>query len=138
MAVQANAQARGHCPFGGRESLRTYVDALDAGLEGQHYLVDGRGMDVLSGEDRSALLSLGRIGGPPRTVDGKGLLIESSADGRFKLIAELPAPRFNLSVVLPYFGLLFGAIAGVLLAHCRGHRLARATARGGRRTVRCG
>jgi signal transduction histidine kinase len=113
VAVQAETAARAFST-GGRESLRTYVDALDAGLEGQHYLVDDRGMDVLSGEDRSALLSPAQAGsGPPRTPDGKRLVIESSSDGRFKLIATLAGPTLNLSVVLPYFALLFGAIAGV-------------------------
>ena len=112
VAVEADTAAWA-LSIGGPDALRTYIANLDAGFAARHYLVDGRGVDVLSGDDRSALVSMGRIGGPPRTVDGKGLLIESSADGRFKLIAELPAPRFNLTVVLPYFGLLFAAIAGV-------------------------
>jgi signal transduction histidine kinase len=112
-AVQADT-AEWALSIGGRDGLRTYMGSLNASFPlRRHYLVDVQGVDVLSGDDRSALLSLGRIGRPSRTVDGKVLLIQPSADGRFKLIAELPAPGFNLTLVLPYFGLLFGAIAGV-------------------------
>ena len=112
MAVEANT-AVWAWSVGGPDGLRTYLDSLNAGFAGRHYLVDGRGVDVLSGDDRSALLKLGRIGGPPRIVDGKAILIRPTADGRFTLVAELPAPTPNLTLVLPYFALLFGAIAGV-------------------------
>lgn len=113
VAVQADTAAWA-LSIGGHDALRTYIGSLDAGFPlRRHYLVDAQGIDVLSGDDRSALLSAGRIGRPSRTVDGKALLIRPSADGRFKLIAELPAPGFNLTVVLPYFGLLIAAIAVV-------------------------
>jgi signal transduction histidine kinase len=112
VAVEADTAAWA-LSIGGRDALRTYIDSLNAGFAGRHYFVDTRGVDVLSGDDRSALLRLGRIAGRPRPVDGRGVLVEPSADGRYTLIAEMPAPTLNLTVVLPYFGLLFGAIAAV-------------------------
>ena len=112
VAVEADTAAWAFS-IGGRDALRTYIDSLNAGFAARHHFVDSRGVDLLSGDDRSALLSLGRIGGRPRPVDGKGVLVAPSADGRFTLIAEMPVPTLNLTVVLPYFGLLFAAIAGV-------------------------
>ena len=112
VAVEADTAAWA-LSIGGRDALRTYIDSLNAGFAGRHYFVDTRGMDVLSGDDRSALLSLGRVGGRPRPVDGRAILVEPSTDGRYTLIAEMPAPTLNPTVVLPYFGLLFGAIAAV-------------------------
>ena len=111
VAVEADTAAWAFS-IGGHDALRTYIDSLNTGFPGRHYLVDARGVDVLSGDDRSALLSLGRIGRPataPSTARPSSS--SRSADGRFKLIAEMPAPTLNLTVVLPYFGLLFGAIA---------------------------
>jgi signal transduction histidine kinase len=112
VAVEADTAAWA-LSIGGRDALHTYLDSLNTGLAARHYFVDSRGVDVLSGDDRSALVRPGPTRRRPRPVDGKAVLVEPSSDGRFTLIAEMPAPTLNLTVVLPYFGLLFGAIAAV-------------------------
>ena len=54
VAVEADTAAWA-LSIGGRDALRTYIDSLNAGFAGRHYFVDTRGVDVLSGDDRSAL-----------------------------------------------------------------------------------
>lgn len=99
---------------GGRDALQLYIRSLDTSFGGPHYLVDARGIDVLSGEDHSRLLGLARVGsGPPVTVDGKVLLVDANSDGRFRLIAQIAPPTVDVGVILPYLALLFVAIAGV-------------------------
>ena len=41
---------------GGVSGLKDYLDLLDRTFGGQHYLLDAKGIDVVSGQDRAYLL----------------------------------------------------------------------------------
>ena len=98
------AQARGGAP-----AVATLLRRLDASLGATHYLADSRGRDVVTGEDRSALLDAPRPWfGPPRSGDNL-IVVEPSADGQYRLIIMAPPPLDAWSFV-PYFMVILAAI----------------------------
>jgi signal transduction histidine kinase len=68
------------------------------------------GRDLISGEDRSALLSAPRPWFGPPQIDGKLVVVESSQDGRSRLIIVAPPP-FNIWAFVPYYLLILAAVA---------------------------
>ena len=94
---------------GGVPEAWAYLDRLSKRLGIVYYLTDERGHDVLSGDDRSALLGRGRFN-QPRSVGDRIVLTESSADGRFHLLILAPPP-FRVPDFLPYYLLITGAVA---------------------------
>ena len=94
---------------GGAPEAAAYLDRLSNRLGTAYYLTDARGRDVLSGEDRSALL--GTVGiNHPRHVGDRMVLTEVSADGRYHLVIVAPQP-FRVIDFLPYYFLITGAVA---------------------------
>ncbi len=80
---------------GGPKKLGAFLKRLDEHTEAEHYLTDGRGVDLVTGEDRSAL----RMSDPstyrstglpyvPRTETS--VRVRRSRDGRFRLITVVP------------------------------------------------
>jgi signal transduction histidine kinase len=96
---------------GGAAALSTYLDGLNRAWGATHYLIDASGRDVVSGEDRQALLDAprGPFGGPPE-IDGRLLLVHPSPDGRYRLLIDAPPP-FNVRAFVPYYLLILGAVA---------------------------
>jgi two-component system sensor histidine kinase CpxA len=83
---------------GGPERLDAYLRRLKDHTDAEHFLTDGRGIDLVTGEDRSALRpslpspyrsALGRY--LPRTESA--VRIRRSRDGQFRLITVTPPPR---------------------------------------------
>jgi two-component system sensor histidine kinase CpxA len=97
---------------GGSRQLRTYVDRLQRYVSGQHYLTDAKGIDVLTGEDRSAILA-GAVpeGGRPKHFGGPMTMVAKSADGRYSWISQMGTPPMNIGDYLPYYALILGAVA---------------------------
>jgi two-component system sensor histidine kinase CpxA len=94
---------------GGRTEVATLLRRLDASLGATHHFTDSRGLDVVTGEDRSALLNAPRSWfGPPRSGDNI-VVVEPSADGRYRLIISAPPPLDAWSFV-PYFLVILAAI----------------------------
>src|SRR4029077_4016951 len=62
---------------GGPEQLSAQLRRLDGYLPGEHLLIDECGRDLVSGADRSDLLTKsGRFpGGPPRLADGRMIFV---------------------------------------------------------------
>jgi two-component system sensor histidine kinase CpxA len=107
---------------GGPERLAEHLRRLDARLPGEHHLTDDRGLDLVTGADRSDLLRLGRPQtGPPRLPDGRIVLVGPPRGGRFRFITIL-RPWFEPPNILPYYGAVvlvivgMGAMLGVHLA----------------------
>ncbi|WP_165250449.1 sensor histidine kinase [Paludisphaera soli] len=92
---------------GGREGLRAFLAEMGASFEGDHFLVDRHGRDLLDGSDRAGLLARARRPEsgprPPRPPGGPPpvMLSPPTADG-VRFIA-LPRPRFVWSQTLPYY-----------------------------------
>lgn len=104
-------EAREAYESGGTVKLREFIDRLHRYLRGEHHLTDGAGRDLLTGEDRSALLVAAvREGARPRT-SGPMVLKAKSADGKYHWIVEMKPPPADLQAYLPYYALIFGAVA---------------------------
>jgi signal transduction histidine kinase len=111
---------------GGPKRLDAYLKKLNDYTESEHFLTDGRGIDLVTGDDRSAL----RPSGPsayrsplgrflPRTETT--VRIRRSRDGRFRLITVAPPPaHFDPWESLPYFlwlPLLIAVLCYLLAVH---------------------
>ena len=71
---------------GGSSEAAGFLARLNRSLGATHYLTDASGRDLVSGEDRSALLNQPRpMFGPPRQ-DDRVIVVEPSEDGRYRLI----------------------------------------------------
>jgi signal transduction histidine kinase len=93
---------------GGTPAVSTYLDQLSRRLDCTFYLTDANGRDVVSGVDRSALLGRGSFGRLLQ-MDNRTVMVESSADGRFRLVTLVPLP-FTLLDFLPYYFVVAAAI----------------------------
>lgn len=98
---------------GGKEPLRVYLESLDSAFGGNHYVLDASGVDLVSGEDRSALL-------PPASEDksrikahGRWILTHRSQNAKYWFAAEGQLGRPHIWTFLPYYFLLLGA-TGIL------------------------
>src|SRR6185295_10215388 len=95
---------------GGPAALSSYLDSLDRTWTGAtHYLVDAGDRDVVSGEDRSALIHAkrGLLAGPP-DVDGRLVIVQGTAPYRLVILAP---PPFNVWSFVPYYVLILAAVA---------------------------
>ena len=93
----------------GPAAAARYLERHNRSLGATHYLTDERGIDVVTGDDRSALLHAPRPWfGPPR-VGNSIIVIEPSADGRHRLIIVAMPPLAAWSFA-PYFALILAAI----------------------------
>ena len=96
---------------GGNKQLAAYLHKLDTLLNGRHYFTDADGKDLVSGEDRSALLSKTRSQwGVPHHIGEELITARRTADGRYRLIIVTPEP-LDLSSSFPYYLLVLAAIA---------------------------
>ncbi len=93
----------------GREGLSDYLTSLNKIFSGSHYLLDAHGIDLVTGDDRSALL-------PPPPLDkwrvrahGRWTLAHRSADGGYWFAAEGELGRPQIWTFLPYYFLVTGA-----------------------------
>ena len=93
----------------GADALRSYVAYLNHLFGGSHYLLDARGVDVLTGEDRSAYLPR-----PPLTrsrvqAHGLNIIAHRAQDGQYWFLAIGLVPRPRIWTFLPYYFLVIGA-----------------------------
>ena len=97
---------------GRQKRLQAFIDRLHRYIPGGHYLVDAKGRDVLSGQDRSALLAAAELeGATPRHTGGPMIVLAKSPDGLYHWIVEMKPPAVELKSYLPYYALIFGAVA---------------------------
>lgn len=101
--------ARGVYESEGPDALRDYLKTLDGIFHGSHFLLDARGMDVISSQDRSNLLPP-----PPSTKSRTGThgnwhITHRSQDGAYWFVAISPLDRPHLLTFLPYYFLVIGA-----------------------------
>jgi signal transduction histidine kinase len=97
---------------GGTRQLRIYVDRLRRYVSGQHFLTDAKGVDLLTGDDRSAMLAAAvPEGGRPKRYGGPMVMVAKSADGRYCWISKMDPPPMDTGSYLPYYALILGAVA---------------------------
>jgi signal transduction histidine kinase len=95
---------------GGGPALREYLARLDRMFDGRYYLTDADGRDLVDGTDRSRLIGAGSPSDPHRVENGLMAVAQRSQDGRYQLIF-VSSPPFGISDVLPYYALIFAAVA---------------------------
>ncbi len=97
---------------GGTRQLQVYVDRLRRYVSGQHFLTDAKGVDLLTGDDRSAMLAAAvPEGGRPKHYGGPMVMAAKSADGRYSWISKFDPPPMDTGSYLPYYALILGAVA---------------------------
>jgi signal transduction histidine kinase len=97
---------------GGPARLQTFIDRLHRYVHGRHYLTDANGRDLLGGADRSALLAAAEPeGARPRRMHGQVIVMAKSPDGLYRWIVEMNPPPLEWRSYLPYYALIFGAVA---------------------------
>lgn len=94
---------------GGAPALRTAMTRIDGQLPGSHFLLASDGRDLLTGEDRSAILAASRAGFPPRY---RGHIVDAvhTSDGRYFYVS-LVDPPLEFWRYVPYYLLILAAVA---------------------------
>jgi signal transduction histidine kinase len=106
--------ARGALASGGTKALQGYLSYLDRIFGGStHYLLDAHGKDLVTGENRAALLPP-----PPQTkwriqAHGDWIISHQSPDGLYWFAAVGPLQWPHIWAFLPYYFLVIAA-TGVL------------------------
>jgi signal transduction histidine kinase len=107
---------------GGPKRLAAYLRRLSSYLAGEHLLTDARGRDLVSGADRSDLLSQGQTPPEPhRLSKGRLVIIGRPGGGRYRFI-WIARPWSDPWSILPYYAaivlviVLMGWILAVHLA----------------------
>ncbi len=97
----------------GSKQLDQYLLRLDKILYGRHYLVNAAGKDLVTGEDRSALVAQVLAKGGPPLRDGHGgfVIVKRSSDDRYRFIIKEPDLPIDFSDSLPYYLLTLAGIA---------------------------
>jgi signal transduction histidine kinase len=106
--------ARGLFESGGPKALASYLSYLNRTFGGMpHYLLDARGRDMLTGEDRANLLPKAPASGQRTQTHGLWIISHRSPDGKYWFAAVGPLSRPHIWTFLPYYFLVIGA-TGVL------------------------
>jgi signal transduction histidine kinase len=88
---------------GGSPGLATRLQQLHKFIPGEHYLTNTQGHDLVTGEDRSSLLSsIGSEWDNPTMLRGRVIVGSKSPDNRYRLISVLPLPYEVLPYILFY------------------------------------
>jgi signal transduction histidine kinase len=97
---------------GGPERVAAVLASRRELTHATNYLTDAAGRDVVTGEDRSAMLAAAADSPLPVPVDGSGrrVIVRASKDNRFRLIT-IATPPFGFLDILPYYTLLLVAVA---------------------------
>jgi signal transduction histidine kinase len=102
--------ARGAMSAGGPEALRNYLASLNRVFGGSsHYLLDDRGIDQVSGENRASLLPPAPRSQWRTRANGHYIRAHRSADGQYWIVAVGVPERANIWTFLPYYFLVIGA-----------------------------
>ncbi|HVN04308.1 MAG TPA: HAMP domain-containing sensor histidine kinase [Bryobacteraceae bacterium] len=96
---------------GGAPALAGYLHKLQRYFGPEHYFTDAQGRDLVTGEDRSALLATAH--GEyhmPHQVGDHFVAVNPTADGLYRLIV-MGRPPFTRWTFLPYYGLILVVVA---------------------------
>lgn len=108
------AEAEEAYEAGGPAGVAAYLKRLHRFMREHDYVTDAQGKDLITGEDRSALLQLARpirpITIPPRRSHGQLVVVTPSGDGKIRLISTIDPP-IGVPALLPYYFLILAAVA---------------------------
>ena len=96
---------------GGSAKLAAYIARVDKLTVSKHYILDGQGIDLVNGADRSALLQSLNGRWDQAISIPQGVRVGSQIEGgKYVMIAEAALP-FAPWTYLPYYGLILAAVA---------------------------
>ena len=93
----------------GPDAAAAFITRLDQSLGATHFLTDAAGRDLITGEDRSALLRVPRPWFGPPQIDDRLVVVEPSRDGRYRLMVLAPPP-FNIWSFVPSYLLILATV----------------------------
>jgi signal transduction histidine kinase len=106
-------EARHAYEAGGPARLSAYLAHLHHYFpQAEHHLIDAQGRDLVTGEDRSALIARAREGWRHQTVNGRMVIGVQSGDRRYRYLA-LVQPPIHPSTFTPYYLLILAAVGGL-------------------------
>lgn len=96
-------EARRFYETGGREGLKGFLDRFRGNFEGEVIVTNARGIDLITGEDRSDLLRAARPGrrGRPFYRRNRAVIARASEDRRYWLVLFIPRERVAWWQFLP-------------------------------------
>jgi signal transduction histidine kinase len=105
-------QARQTYEIGGVPELARYMAQVQKTAVGRRYFTDSQGIDLVTGEDRSAALALARLpeGAPGKHTRRAPFLVTTTNDGLYCWIVELIQPVPAISDYIPYYLLVLAAV----------------------------
>jgi signal transduction histidine kinase len=92
---------------GGAAGVASYMQRLNSLFGASHYLVDADGRDVVSGENRAALLPVSPFTKSRGYINGQLVVTHRSADGRYWFVA-VDAHQTDRWTFFPYYLLVIG------------------------------
>jgi two-component system sensor histidine kinase CpxA len=119
-------EARSAYEEGGPDQLNEYLRRLNSHTRTTYYLVDDNAIDLVTGEDHSALVARGSVARPRpwpfQKAKAKAVRVRASDDRRYRLVTVFPPlpQRVGIWDSLGYFTwlpLLIGVLCYVLAVH---------------------
>ncbi len=98
---------------GGKDKLAATLAKQESYFQVRLHLTDASGTDLVTGEDRSHLLTTPGRNMPPKTADGHMIFTMSDGSGRYRFLVYVPPPSFDITPQLPYYAMVLLAVAGL-------------------------
>jgi signal transduction histidine kinase len=101
--------ARAALNSGGPKAVRDYMASLDQIFGGAHFLLDSHGVDVVSGENKAALLPPSPSAKSRIQVNGRWIITRRAEDGQYWFAVLGHFNQMHIWTFLPYYFLVIGA-----------------------------
>lgn len=95
--------------IGGLKMVQDYMLSLDRIFGGKHFILDARGIDLVTGQSRADLLPAPPLTHSRLKVHGRWIVTLRSEDGRYWFAATGVGSQPQIWTYLPYYFLVFGA-----------------------------
>lgn len=103
--------ARAALNQGGTSAVSAYMQRLDRLFGGSHYLLDGRGTDVVSGKSREKLLPKLPATESRIQLQDHMVITQRSGDGRYWFLVVAPLDHSHPWMLFPYYILVATVVA---------------------------
>jgi signal transduction histidine kinase len=102
--------ARSALDQGGPPAVSVYMQRLNSLFGGNHYLLDERGVDVVSGQSYASLLPKPPAWSSNVQEHGRIVITRRADDGRYWFVVDAPLDRSHPWIFFPYYLLVAGVI----------------------------
>jgi signal transduction histidine kinase len=98
---------------GGVPGLKDYLDLLDRTFGGQHYLLDAKGIDVVSGQDRAYFLPEAPATKRREYVQRRMVIVHGGVSGKYFFAVEGDELRLDPWAFLTYYAVAIAIMGGL-------------------------